>query len=145
MFKSLLLSGSLVVLAAMVPMAVKADDGGIRWILEVSIKDGKAGELESLIATMAQAAEANEPGTLGYEWVISEDRTIGQVFEHYASSEAALTHLDSFNKNFAAKLLMLVEPGRYTVYGRPSAALKAAIAGFGPAYMQKAGGFEREK
>ena len=141
-----LFSSSLLLLAAMAPMALKAEESaGIRWILEVSIKDGKAEELESLIAKMAEAAEANEPGTLGYKWMISNDRTIGQVFEHYADSEAALVHLKSFNTNFAQSLLALVEPGRYTVYGNPSEALRSAIAGFKPIYMSEAGGFDRSR
>jgi hypothetical protein len=92
---------------------------------------------------MSGASEANEPETLIYQWTISDDQKTAQVHERYASSEAALRHLASFNTNFADRLMALVEPTGMTVYGSLSAALRQELAGIGPVYMQVIGGFAR--
>ncbi|MCP4315131.1 MAG: hypothetical protein GY789_03645 [Hyphomicrobiales bacterium] len=82
-------------------------------------------------------------GTLGYQWSISDDGSHGQVHERYRDSEAALAHLASFNKNFAARLMELVNPAGMVVFGTPSAALKKELEGAGPVNMLPAGGFVR--
>jgi quinol monooxygenase YgiN len=113
------------------------------WIFEVSVKEGQTSALKELVREMSEASFANEPETLIYQWTISEDGTTAQVHERYASSEAALRHLDSFNRNYADRLMDLVEPTGMTVYGDPSEALKDQLAGAGPEYMQVIGGFAR--
>ncbi|MEX3007303.1 putative quinol monooxygenase [Hoeflea sp. TYP-13] len=115
----------------------------VSWVFSVTIKDGAVEKLKAIIAEMADGAKASEPGTLGYEWSISDDGKNGQVHEHYRDSEAALTHLASFNENFAARLMELVEPTGMVVFGEPSAALKKELEGADPVYMQPAGGFVR--
>jgi quinol monooxygenase YgiN len=92
---------------------------------------------------MADGSKANEPGTLIYEWTISEDEKSAEVHERYADSDAALRHLASFNDNFADRLMALVEPTGMIVYGSPSAALKKQLEGAGPVYMNVIGGFAR--
>ena len=92
---------------------------------------------------MADLAKANEPDRLRFEWSISADCKVAQVHERYVQSDAALTHLESFNQNFADRLMTLVEPQRMTVYGSPSEALRQAIAGADPVLMESAGGFAR--
>jgi quinol monooxygenase YgiN len=125
-----------------------ADDGendmsNVFWTFKVNVKDGEVGKLKDLIAEMADASEASEPGTLIYEWTISNDQKSAEVHERYADSDAALTHLASFNKNFADRLMALVEPTGMTVYGSPSAALKKELVGADPVYMDVIGGFAR--
>jgi quinol monooxygenase YgiN len=113
------------------------------WVFGVAVKKGRADELRNLVREMSDASQANEPGTLIYEWTISEDGKIAQVHERYADSDAALRHLASFNETFADRLMALVEPTGMTVYGSPGAALKKELAGAGPVYMQVIGGFAR--
>lgn len=120
------------------------NDTEISWVFSVTIKDGKEEDLKVLIGEMAKQAEATEPGTLQYRWMISDDGTSGQVHERYRNSEMALTHLASFNENFAERLMRLVDPTGMVVYGNPSMALKKELAGVGPVFMQRAGGFTRE-
>lgn len=115
----------------------------ISWVFSVTIKDGAVERLKAMIAEMADGARASESGTLGYEWSISDDGNSGQVHEHYRDSEAALAHLASFNENFAARLMELVDPTGMVVFGTPSAALKKELEGANPIYMQPAGGFVR--
>ena len=124
-----------------------ADDyraaSNVFWTFGVAIKDGKRDELKDLIQEMSDASQANEPGTLIYEWTISADKKAAEVHERYADSDAALRHLASFNKNFADRLMALVEPTGMTVYGSPSAALKKQLEGADPVYMEVIGGFAR--
>lgn len=125
-----------------------ADDGenamsNVFWTFKVAIKDGELDKLKDLIREMSDGSKANEPGTLIYEWTISEDEKSGEVHERYADSDAALRHLASFNDNFADRLMVLVEPTGMTVYGSPSAALKKELEGAGPVYMDVIGGFAR--
>jgi quinol monooxygenase YgiN len=113
------------------------------WTFGVAIKDGKLDELKGLIREMSDASQPNEPGTLIYQWTISDDRKTAEVHERYADSDAALRHLASFNENFADRLMALVAPTGMTVYGGPSAALKKQLAGADPVYMEVIGGFAR--
>jgi quinol monooxygenase YgiN len=125
-----------------------ADDGengmsNVFWTFKVTVKDGELDNLKDLIREMADGSKANEPGTLIYEWTISEDEKSAEVHERYADSDAALRHLASFNDNFADRLMALVEPTGMIVYGSPSAALKKQLEGAGPVYMNVIGGFAR--
>ncbi|MEM9635289.1 MAG: antibiotic biosynthesis monooxygenase family protein [Pseudomonadota bacterium] len=115
----------------------------ISWVFSVSVKDGALEKLKTLIDKMADHSKSAEPGTLGYQWSISDDGKNAQVHEHYRDSAAALSHLSSFNANFAGPLMELVTPTGMVVFGDPDAALKEAIEGANPIYMQPAGGFVR--
>jgi quinol monooxygenase YgiN len=113
------------------------------WLYEVKIKDGQLQNLKDLVAEMVANTKANEPETLVYAWVVSEDGSTGEVYERYANSEAALAHLATFNKYFADRLGTMVDLARHTVYGHPSAALRKAIADSKPIYFENVAGFER--
>jgi len=113
------------------------------WTFGVAIKNGKLGALKDLIREMSDASQASEPGTLIYEWTISDDQKAAEVHERYADSDAALRHLASFNKNFADRLMALVEPTGMTIYGSPSVALKKELEGAKPVYREVLGGFAR--
>lgn len=116
----------------------------ISWIFEATIKPGSIDQLKAMIVEMADRTEETEAGTLRYEWMISDDNRSAQVHERYRDSAAALTHLASFNENYAERLMMLVDPTGMTVFGSPSEALKKELSGVAPVYMHKAGGFVRE-
>ncbi len=116
----------------------------ISWIFEATIKPGSIDQLKAMIVEMADRTEETEAGTLRYEWMISDDNSSAQVHERYRDSAAALTHLDSFNENYAERLMMLVDPTGMTVFGYPSEALKKELSGVAPVYMHKAGGFVRD-
>ncbi|MCP4303525.1 MAG: antibiotic biosynthesis monooxygenase [bacterium] len=139
-----LLSIALVTLALLTTRSPAAaqDEQPVHWVLDVAIKDGELENLKTLIAEMAESAEA-EPGTLEYQWMINEDGSVGRLSERYASSTATLVHLDSFNQNFAERFETMVDPGRFVVLGDPGDKVRTAIAGFNPIYMQAAGGFSR--
>lgn len=111
--------------------------------LEVAIQPGREVEFRTLVAEIVAATEADEPGTLDYEWSISADGRRGHLVERYADSAAVLAHLANFMARFAERFLAVVTPGAFTIYGAPSDAVKGALAGFQPTHMEPVDGFSR--
>jgi quinol monooxygenase YgiN len=95
------------------------------------------------MAAMVESTQRNEVGALNYEWAISDDRRVCHLYERYQDTAAAMTHLESFGANFAARFREVVKPTRLVVYGTPSAQVKDALAGLSPLYMAPFGGFRR--
>ncbi|MEI4470992.1 putative quinol monooxygenase [Frigidibacter sp. MR17.24] len=117
--------------------------GIIEWVLEMRIRPGATGTYPALIAEMAEATQANEPGALVYEYFLTADGTGITVVERYVDSDAALVHLDTFGKRFAERFLAVFEPVRLTVYGPASEALRAALVPLGAAHLERVEGFSR--
>ena len=117
--------------------------GHVYWVLEVMINPGRFEELKTLIAELVETTQKNELGALNYEWAISDDRQVCHMYERYEDAAAAMTHMESFGANFAARLMEVVKPARLVVYGTPSAQLKDGLAGLDPVFEAPLGGFRR--
>jgi len=115
----------------------------VSWMLELEVQPGREGDLKALMAEMVGATQANEPGALNYEWSTSADGKRVHLHERYADSAAVMTHLGTFGERFAERFLAILKPVRFVVYGSPDAAVRGALADFGPVYMQDLGGFTR--
>lgn len=115
----------------------------VYWVLEANIREGRLGDLKSLMQEMVDAAKANEPGTLNYEWTISGDAKRCTLYERYADSAAAAVHVGSFMKNFAGRFMDCLEVKKMVVYGRPADELKKGLASQGAVFMEPFGGFAR--
>ena len=113
----------------------------ISWILQVAIHPGKLNEFQAVAADLI-AASRSEPGTLDYEWNLSEDSTICHIFERYQDSDALLKHIQSFG-TYARRFMESCHPTRFHVYGIPSEAAKAALEELHPVYFLPIGGFSR--
>lgn len=94
------------------------------------------------MAELTDSAKA-EPGTLVYEWALSDDDTMANINEPYADSAATLAHLAMFRDTFAQRFLAAVEPARIVVYGTPSEQVKEALEGSSPVYLSAFTGFVR--
>jgi quinol monooxygenase YgiN len=115
----------------------------VYWMLELDVQAGREHDFRALMKAMVTATENDEPGTLAYEWSISDDGTKVHIFERYADSAATMQHLANFGEKFAARFLEVLNPTSFMVYGAPSQEVRDALAAFGAAYMQPAGGFTR--
>ena len=115
----------------------------VAWLLEMNIKPGAADSFKAVMNEMIEATRANEPGTLNYEWSLSEDGSTCHLYERYANSAATMTHLASFGANYAERFLAAVQPTRFTIYGNPDAQVRSALDPFSPTYMTSAAGFAR--
>ena len=114
----------------------------VSWNLQLAVREGRLQKFEALMREMVTSAEA-EPGTIGYEWFLSEDGSTCHLHERFTDSGAALTHLGNFGSKFADRFLDCVEPTGLSVYGEPSAEARQALDGFGAKYLGTFGGFSR--
>ena len=115
----------------------------VHWILELAVRPGQLDALKALMPEMVAATQANEPGTLNYEWYLSDDETQCHIYERYEDSAAVMAHLASFGQHFAVRFLDAVEPTGFVVYGDPDAQVRAALSEFAAVHMAPFGGFVR--
>lgn len=118
-------------------------DDEVYWLLELAIQPGKRDEFHQLMLDMVDVTQANEPGTLNYEWSISADGKVCHIYERYQDSAAVLIQLSTFGTHFADRFFALLTPTRFVIYGSPSLQVKEALDGFGPVYLAPIGGFHR--
>lgn len=124
-------------------MEEKIMNENVYWIVELAVEDGELDNFRSLMKEMVDATRANEPGTLNYEWSISEDSKTIHIYERYADSAAAVTHMNTFGKKFAERFLAAVDQTRFAVYGNPNNEAKTVLTGVGAVFMTPFGGFSR--
>ena len=116
--------------------------GEVFWLYEVGVRPGGGDALRDLMAELVDSARA-EPGTLTYQWTISDDDTVAHVYERYADSTSTLAHLAVFRETFAERFLAVVERRRLVLYGQPEDAINQALSGLGPVLMSPLTGFDR--
>lgn len=115
----------------------------VYWVLELAVQPGRLNEFRTLMLEMVAAAETNEPGTLNYEWNISEDGAVCHIYVRYENSAAVMLHMAVFGTKFTGRFAALAQITRLVVYGTPSAEVKAALAPYGAVYFTPFGGFKR--
>lgn len=113
----------------------------VSWVLEMNIKPGELENWTALMGEMVAATEANEPGTLAYQWFI--DGSTCHIYERYVDSDAVMVHLGAFGASFADRFMGAADPSLMFIYGDPSPAVREALAGMQPRYLGVFGGFAR--
>ena len=53
----------------------------VHWVIELDIKQGELDNFKALMNEMVEATRANEPGTMNYEWFISDDERSCHIYE----------------------------------------------------------------
>jgi quinol monooxygenase YgiN len=79
------------------------DGNHVAWIFELTVKDGHDATLRALMTEMVDATRAGEPGTLDYEWYLSEDGRRLHIYERYADAAATLVHLGNFSDRYMTR------------------------------------------
>jgi quinol monooxygenase YgiN len=104
------------------------DNSSIHFRALVTIVKGKREEYKKLVQEMSRAVEANEPGTLHYQFArLYETKCI--VNEIYASSEATLAHINGVaSQTILPKIHNVSRISRLEVYGNPSEELQKVLA-----------------
>ena len=87
------------------------------------------------------ASTVLESGVLAYQRFLSEDNRKIVVSERYASSDAAIAHLQAFREKFGTEFSRLVTRDRFLIFGTPSAELKALLSGYGATFFSRMDGF----
>ena len=114
----------------------------ISWQVELTIAPERLDSFCALTNEMVESAKL-EYGVLVYERFSSEDRGRVFIYERYANSEAALSHLRSFQDKFADAFGRLVKRERFLVFGTPNDELKRVLSGFGATFVRPMAGFSR--
>jgi len=111
----------------------------IYWVVTVTVD--QMDQFKPLIQKLVAATE-KEPGTMEYEYNVGDDQKAVDIFERYADSKAAASHVtDNFGPNFSKEFLALAKLNRFVVYGTPTDELKKILADFHPVYMTPFDGF----
>ena len=114
----------------------------VSWLVEYSVKPGKLDDFRALAGEMV-AGTKEEPGSLIYEFFLSDDGTRGHIYERYADDEATLTHFAGFGSKWATRFMDAVEITGFTTYGNPGQAVRDAIAPLGAVILGPLAGFAR--
>jgi len=61
----------------------------------MKIRPGKLEEFKRQAGVIIAQAKAKDPGTLQYDWFLSDDKTECEVREIYESSDALLAHVEN--------------------------------------------------
>jgi quinol monooxygenase YgiN len=115
----------------------------VYWVLELAVQPGRLNDFRNLMQKMVTAARTGEPGTLNYEWNISDDGAVCHIYVRYENSAAVMRHMAAFGTKFTDRFMALVRITRMVVYGAAGADVKAALAPYGPVYLAPFGGFKR--
>jgi quinol monooxygenase YgiN len=103
----------------------------VRFTVDLTINAGKFDKFESIVQAMLAATE-KEPGTLGYDWCLSGDRTRCRLLETYVDANAVLAHMTGpAVRELVPKLLEVSSVNSFEVYGNPGPEAAQALAGFG--------------
>ncbi len=114
----------------------------VSWMVEITIKSGQLDNFKVFVEEQVQSAR-NEPDTLAYEWFLGADNTSCHLYERYADSTAAMTHLETLGEQFADRFTPMVDVKQFTVYGAPNDEVKGVLSGFGATFMAQLNGFAR--
>ena len=115
----------------------------VAWMFELAVREGREADFRALVAEMTEATAREEPGTLDYEWYLSDDGRRLHLFERYANVDAALTHLGTFGERYMARFFDVLAPERMTLYGAADDRVRGAFAQLAPQVMARAAGFSR--
>lgn len=115
----------------------------VSWMFELTIKDGRDADFRAMIADMSEATFSNEPGTLDYEYYVSDDGRDLHLFERYENAEAALIHMGTFGKRFAGRFFDILAPKRITIFGAADERISGGMKDLAPTVMRRHAGFSR--
>jgi quinol monooxygenase YgiN len=105
------------------------DNSSIHFRALVTIVKGKREEYKKLVQEMSRTVEANEPGTLHYQFYLNRDETKCIVNEIYANSEATIAHINGVaSQTILPKIHNVSRISRIEVYGNPSEELQKVLA-----------------
>jgi len=115
----------------------------VRLLVDINIHEGKFAELEAIVKQMAEVSE-KEPGTLGYHFLLSADRTRCRLVEGYVDAAAITAHFNGpAVQQFVPQMVQVASPTRMEIYGDPGPTVSAMAAAFGAEVFTGWEGFDR--
>jgi quinol monooxygenase YgiN len=102
----------------------------VSWRVELAINEGQLDVFLALTAEMVEFTR-KESGVPSYQRFVSNDGRVVQVYERYATSEAAIAHLRNFTTYFAARFSKMISRRQFDVYSAATDELKSVVNGLG--------------
>jgi len=103
--------------------------GPIVFISHNTVKDGKLEGFRKAFGEVADALEAEKPGTIVYLAFADENGTRVSVVHVFPDAGAMGRHLQGVQERMA-KAVGFIETTGYEIYGTPSASVLEAMRGF---------------
>jgi len=116
----------------------------VAWLFELELKPDRRADFDALVPEMV-ASTSREEGARAYGVFRNDESNTVCVYERYADSAAALTHMTIFGEKFAGRFMDLVSPVRFTVLGSPTEELVGALTPIGAVVHQQIDGFTAER
>jgi quinol monooxygenase YgiN len=116
--------------------------GRIRLLVDIDIHEGKFAQFEAIVQKMVAASE-KEPGTLGYHFLLSADRTHARLVEGYTDADAITAHFNGpAVQQLVPQMLQVSSPTRMEIYGDPGPQVTAMASSFGAQVFTSWHGFD---
>ena len=116
--------------------------GPITLIVEFDMRPGRQEDFRAAVDALRGAVAEQEPGTLTYDWWLSEDGSQGLAVELFRDSGALVTHMGD-HAPLVADLLDAASVVSLKVLGEPTGEGRAAIEAAATAFYSPLGGIER--
>ncbi len=116
----------------------------IHYLVEFSVKPGKLDQFKEVANWFIEQCEAEEPGTMAYQWYLSEDGAKCYLFEQFNDSAGLVAHAGG--PRVQGRIGDLLETGditRFEAFGNPDAAAAEVLASFGAVTYPYFNGFSR--
>jgi len=108
----------------------------VQFNVKVTVNDGQFDAFERIARAMI-AGTRKEPGALGYEWYLSNDRKQCHLIEDYEDGTAVMAHIESpVVRELVPKLLEVSSMNSFHVYGDPGPKAAEILNGIGVEIFQ---------
>ena len=114
----------------------------ISYVFSVHINGGQLDAFREVADQMIENVAENEPGTLIYEWYLSDDNTACHVLESFTDSGAMLAHFAGAAE-LGPRLLNTCKITGMMVFGEPSPEGAQALEQFGAVVHRRIAGITR--
>ena len=116
----------------------------IDFQIDLKIADGQLETFKGLVSEMIPFIKTEEPGTLIYNWYISEANHKGTLLERYKNNQAAIKHVNNFvSGKYVDRLMSICTFESITILGDASNELKETLKDFTEDFRNHIGGFVR--
>lgn len=114
----------------------------IQYLVEFTIVDGKAEEFKSMMHSLIEKVNKNEPGTDSYQLFYNAGETKSFMLERFQDSAAVMAHLAHVGP-MLPDLLELAPITRFEIFGDASKEVSEAVASLGAKVYGYLDGFNR--
>jgi len=114
----------------------------IQYLVEFTIVDGKAEEFKSMIHSLIEKVNKNEPGMDSYQLFYNAGETKGYMLERFKDSAGVMAHLAHVGP-MLPELLELAPITRFEIFGDISKEVAEAVEPLGANVYSYLNGFNR--